>query len=141
MKPSTFLALVVLGCGLFAACSTIDRAYDQEVVPVATNVTTGVVTYTTNLVAKPAVTTGLTIVESIPHPYATLGGMVLSLVYAGYLGFRNSRNKKAAKAVIAGTQSYKETLGDKEREKLVEALVDAQEASGTRPVVNELRGK
>lgn len=136
------IPIALIALFLFTNCAQLDKAYDKEVIPASTNAVTGEITPgATNLIAKPSVVEGIGIVQSVPHPYATLGGMVLSLAYAGYLGFRNSQNKRAAKSVIAGTQSYKETLGEKEREKLVAALVDAQEASGTRPVVNELRGK
>lgn len=135
----TVMVVAILTAGIYG-CSTVERTvYDQEVVPVTNSA--GAVSLQTNLVIKPAVQTGVDVVGAVPHPYAAIGSAVVGWALWGYAAWRNSRNKKAAKAVIAGTQAYKKTLGEKEREKLVAALVDAQAASGVRPDVNELRGK
>lgn len=141
MKPSTLLALVLVACGLVIGCQSVERTvYDQQVSP-ETNSVTGQVTLVTNLTVKPAVQTGVEIIGTVPTPYTALGATAISLALAGYAAWRNSRSKKAAKAVTAGVQTYKETLPDKERAKLVKVLVDAQDAAGIRPEVNSIRGK
>jgi hypothetical protein len=102
-------------------------------------VTFGEPTFTTNLVARPEVQTGIAATSAIPG----WGAAVAAGLGALYAGYRNVRNRKVAAAVIEGIQDGRELLqalpdgkGAELDAKIKELLLRAQLNSG---VVDEVK--
>lgn len=150
-------------------CSLLDRGYDKVpvfhaattnsvlksvTVPASTNAA-GVVTppqvvvtptvvvqpayWTTNLVDKPLVDSGLGVAQSLPIPYAGLAGTVLAGLYGFY---RNLRNKQALQSVVEGVEAFRQTLQTPELSaldaKLKDYLIKHQEIGGSLQTVSTL---
>ena len=101
----TKLALIIAAIAILSGCQTVKEAlYDQETTWIdvqepGTNAPTRL--YTTNLVIKPGIQTGLEIAKGLPTPGAgTIAGLV-SLALALYALKQNKTAKEALRKEVA----------------------------------------
>jgi len=96
--------------------------------------------YSTNLVNKPMVESGLAITGSLPVPFAGFAGGLLTLIYSIY---RMIRNKQALKAVILGIEEGRKLLQTTPElqavdSKIKDALIKHQELAGVLNTVSSV---
>ena len=159
---AVMVVAALLAVGGSSGCSTLDRAYKQEVTwtnqPVVKVVTNTVVVtnlvpvfYTnivqvpvTNLVAKPEVLAAFDAVGSVTNTFLPGIGSILALALGGlYHGYRQVRNRKVNEALVQGVETARAVLTTTPQGQAVDAqfvkwLMDHQKEAGVFTTVSGL---
>lgn len=147
LPPQVISTNITLVTNLYAMPASTNAVTGQVVPEWTTAIVTPQVVYSyapsqthTNWVVRPEVETGISVVGSLPVPYAGLAAIA-----AGWLAtlYANIRNKRAAASLVTGIEAVREGLqttpeGQKLDQKIKQVLIEKQELAGTLNTVSKL---